>query len=181
MMHLAYIEKKLNPDTCNKYTTVCHYRIPPMRCCEAQPLGKCRVSLFPSCDDITMKDNPAPLFPCSPFIPFWKCNLRNVVILCWDVMMVGDRQPVVSLVFPSAPPKKKRGKKKLLPDESGLYCGLTVPLLSCVVGWYHCHGLRTGGTIIRPAYIFSHCGCAWVLAWVFLPFPLCCCIFPLPI
>lgn len=112
MMHLAYIEKTLNPDTCNKYTTVCHYRIPPMRCCQAQPLGKCRVSLFPSCDDITMKDNPAPLFPCSPFIPFWKCNLRNVVILCWDVMMVGDRQPVVSLVFPSAPPKKKRGKKK---------------------------------------------------------------------
>lgn len=27
-----YWKKNKNPDTCNKYTTVCHYRIPPMRC-----------------------------------------------------------------------------------------------------------------------------------------------------
>lgn len=56
------------------------------------------------------------------------------MILCCDVMMVGDRQPAVSLVFTSAPPPKKRKKKRLVLDESGLCCSLTVPLLSCVVG-----------------------------------------------
>lgn len=47
-------------------------------------------------------------------------------------MMVGDRQPAVSLVFTSTPPLKKKEKKKIVLDESGLCCGLT--LLSCVVG-----------------------------------------------
>lgn len=42
-----------------------------------------------------------------------------------------------------------------MPDESGLCCGVTVPLLSCAVGWNRCRWLRRGGTIIKPACIFS--------------------------
>lgn len=53
-------------------------------------------------------------------------------------MMVGDRRPMVSLVFTSAPPPKKQTKEKrtkeLVLDESGLCHGLHVPLPSCVVG-----------------------------------------------
>ncbi len=52
-------------------------------------------------------------------------------------MMVGDRQPAVSFKSSLALPrqkKEKKRKKSLVLDESGLCCGLTVPLPSCVVG-----------------------------------------------
>lgn len=126
-----------------------------LMCCLAEHLGQYWQSCLPSCEHIIMTDIPPSLFTPSFIITSWKCwkcNLRNVVTVCWDVMMVGDRQPVVSLVFTSSPPSFKQ---KIL-DESGLCCSLTVPLLFCIVGSTIAIDSKWlgGGTIIRPACIF---------------------------
>lgn len=147
----------------------CHWRLPPCRCVvKPNTWDSAGVQRFPSCEHVTKSDIPPTLFPRPPFIPSWKCNLRNVVILCWDVMMVGDRRPAVSLVFTSAPPPKKNKKQKktcawwvwvvLWPDcASAVLCCGVKPLPRT----------QKGGapSLDRPVF-FSEC--AWLCVIVFL-------------
>lgn len=119
-----------------------HSRIPSFRC-----VGK--PNTFPSYEDIKGWPSSSSSLPLSSLIPSWKCHLRNVVILCWDVMMVGDRQRAVSLVFTRTPLQKS--SQRLKPDECELCCGVTTSAVLCCCY----HWLGRGGTIINPACIFS--------------------------
>lgn len=81
-------------------------------------------------------------------------------------MMVGDRRPVVSLVFTSAPPQKQT-KKKLLLCLMSLGCVMASMCLYCPVLWGETIAMdsesRGGGgapSLDQPVFLFSECGCA---------------------
>ena len=111
-----------------------------------------RIALLYSPQTVNDPPSPSPI----PFlIPCWEWNLRNVVLMCWDVMMVGDRWPSVSLVFTRAPPKKKSPPLKDVLVESGFCRGLPVPLLSLFRLWGETMWVDSEGgegTIIQPAF-----------------------------
>ena len=78
--------------------------------------------------------------------------------MCWDVMMVGDRWPSVSLVFTRAPPKKNPPLWKMCWLSPGCVVAWLCSSCPCsVVGWNHVCGFQRGGGHHHSTSVFPLC------------------------
>ena len=103
-------------------------------------------------------NDPLPPYPVPFLIPCWKWNLRNVVLMCWAVMMVGDMRPSVSMVFTRAPPQKNPPLWKMCWLSPGCLVACLCPFCPCsVVGWNHVCGFRRGGGHHHSTSVFPLC------------------------